>query len=333
MHGTSPHRRRLFFVIKLLISSFLIYLVYRNTPVPEMMDVFRNIDIHYLYWIVPLIALNAVMCTEKWRILLMADGVVVPFHKLIRIYMIGNFFNLFLPTNIGGDSYRIYLLSKISNQTVRSTASVFADRISGFLALVILSILSSFAVVTLTGNFILFVIPAAVFLLLLSLFAVLVRPTWVMRFLKLVRFHQNDFVVGIVEKFLCSVKAYSDKKAMLVRVLLLSFAFQFLVITCVYLFALSLHVSISFLYFSSFVPLITLLEALPISINGIGIRDFGYVYFFSMAGMNDYHTRALALMFLALAILYSLLGGLVYLCSGSLTDQGSEKKKNPGVRA
>ena len=95
--------------------------------------------------------------------------------------------------------------------------------------------------------------------------------------------------------------------------MLLSFAFQFSVITVVYLLARALGISVAYFYFSAFVPLITLMEALPISIYGIGVRDYGYVFFFTQAGMSDIETRTLALFFMAVAVCYSLVGGLFFL--------------------
>ena len=95
--------------------------------------------------------------------------------------------------------------------------------------------------------------------------------------------------------------------------MVISFAFQLSVICVVYLLALALHTSVSFFYFSAFVPLISLLEAIPISIYGLGLRDAGYVFFFGWAGMTDLQTRSLALLFLGITVCYSLVGGIVYL--------------------
>ena len=77
--------------------------------------------------------------------------------------------------------------------------------------------------------------------------------------------------------------------------------------------ALSLHTTVPWMYFGAFVPLITLMEAIPVSVYGIGIRDVGYVYFFGMAGMGEVQTRSLALLFLAITVGYSLVGGGLYL--------------------
>jgi hypothetical protein len=116
-----------------------------------------------------------------------------------------------------------------------------------------------------------------------------------------------------MEKFFLSFQCYGSNRRLLTRVMAISFAFQLSVICIVYLLSLALHATVSFFYFSAFVPLITLLEALPISIYGLGLRDAGYVFFFGWAGMTNLETRSLALLFLGVTVSYSLLGGIVYL--------------------
>jgi len=61
------------------------------------------------------------------------------------------------------------------------------------------------------------------------------------------------------------------------------------------------------------VPLITLMEAPAISIYGVTIRDYGYVQFFTQVGMSDIETRTLAVLFVVVAVCYSLIGGLFFL--------------------
>ena len=120
-------------------------------------------------------------------------------------------------------------------------------------------------------------------------------------------------LVSISEKFFVTFARYGKEPGIVVQVMLLSFLFQLLLIVAVYLMALSLHASVHWMYFVAFVPLITLMEAIPISVYGIGIRDMGYVFFFGLAGMTEVQTRSLALLFLAVTVVYSLIGGVLYL--------------------
>ena len=312
-------RKQLFTVAKLLISSVLMYILYRKIPMQELRGLLASAELLYLLPIGVLLFFNTVLSALKWRLFLLADNADIPLAVLTKTYLIGSFYNLFLPSNIGGDSFRIYDIARQSGG-VRSAASVFADRFSGFLALVILSLLSSVLVARQFHNIFFFLAPLLILIILLAVLAALVKEKPVRLFLRLTRLDRFPLLAGLAEKFFCSFQAYGSKPRLLVQVMAISFAFQLSVITIVWLLAGAIHAQVSFFYFSAFVPLITLLEALPISIFGLGLRDAGYVFFFGWAGMSNLETRSLALLFLGTTVSYSLLGGLVYLgriCSGA----------------
>ena len=309
---TRTQRKWLFTGVKVLISTVLMVFLYRKIDVQELGKLLATADLWYLLPIAVLLFFNTVFSALKWRLFLLADQVDISLAALTKTYLIGSFYNLFLPSNIGGDSYRIYDVARQSGG-VRSAASVFADRFSGFLALVILSLLSSVLVARQFHNIFFFLAPLLILLLLLAILISLAKETPVRLFLRITRLDRFPLLTGLAEKFFCSFKAYGSKPKLLVQVMAISFAFQLSVITIVWLLAAVIHAQVSFFYFSAFVPLITLLEALPISIFGLGLRDAGYVFFFGWAGMNNVETRSLALLFLGTTVSYSLLGGLVYL--------------------
>jgi glycosyltransferase 2 family protein len=132
-------------------------------------------------------------------------------------------------------------------------------------------------------------------------------------FLELTRLNRINLIQKIADKLLLSISCYGADRVLLYRVMILSFFFQFSVYFIVFLLSRAIHSDLPFIYFCTFVPLITLLEVLPISINGIGLRDAGYVFFFGSVGMSDIQTRSLALLFLGVSVSYSMIGGMVYL--------------------
>uniref|UniRef100_UPI004055BD26 lysylphosphatidylglycerol synthase transmembrane domain-containing protein n=1 Tax=Candidatus Electronema sp. TaxID=2698783 RepID=UPI004055BD26 len=311
---------------KMLFSGTLMFLLYRKIPAGELTALLASLDLRFLPLILLLLFLNTAASAWKWRLFLLADGVNIPLATLTVTYLIGSFYNLFLPSNIGGDSYRIYDIAKKSSSGVRSAASVFADRFSGFLALVILSLLSSVLVARQFDNIFFFLGPLLILLILLAVLTALVKEKPVRLFLAATRLNRFPLLVSLTEKFFLSVQCYGADRRLLLKVMAISFAFQLSVITIVWLLALSLHAQISFFYFSAFVPLITLLEAVPISIFGLGLRDAGYVFFFGWTGMTELQTRSLALLFFGLAVSYSLIGGLAYL---GRTFAAASKEKLP----
>lgn len=306
-------KKVLLIICKLFFSGGLLFLLYRKIPLQDLQGLLASVDYWFLLPIGVLLFVNTVLSAWKWRLLLLADGVNIPLPTLTVTYLIGSFYNLFLPSSIGGDSYRIYDIAKKSSDGVRSAASVFADRFSGFLALVILSLISSILVAREFNNLMFFFGPLLILFLLLAILTALVKQKPIRLFLRVTRLDRFAVITRLVEKFFLSFQCYGTDRRLLARVMGISFAFQLSLICIVYLLSLALHASVSFFYFSAFVPLITLLEALPVSIYGLGLRDAGYVFFFGWAGMTNLETRSLALLFLGISVCYSLLGGIVYL--------------------
>jgi hypothetical protein len=310
---SKKRKRQLFLVLKILFSSTLMFLLYRRIPLEDLKGIFASLEYIYFVPICLLLFMNAVLSALKWRLFLLADGIDIPLPRLTMTYLIGSFYNLFLPSSIGGDSYRIYDIAQQSRDSVRSAASVFADRFSGFLALVSLSLISSVLVAQQFNNLFFLLAPLLIFLLMLVLLIALVKEKPVRSLLSLTRLDRFALLVKLMEKFFRSFQCYGADRKLLGQVMLISFIFQLSVISIIHLLALSLHTSVAFFYFSAFVPLITLMEALPISVFGLGLRDVGYVFFFGWVGMTDVQTRSLALLVLATSVGYSLVGGLVYI--------------------
>ena len=306
-------RRNFLILLKLAVSITLIVLLYRHTPLEQITSLLAQVKAGYLLPIGVLLFINTVISAKKWQIFLRADNLHISLWDLTVSYMSGTFCNLFLPSNIGGDSYRIYDIARQSKEAARSAASVVADRLSGFVALVVLSFLSSVGVAAAFGSVRLLIIPTLLLCIFVVIVIALVKQEPVRKILDLTTITRFDAVARLVDKLFASFSSYRQERGVIVKVMLLSFLFQFSVITVVYLMARALGVTLPFYYFSAFVPIITLMEALPISIYGIGVRDYGYVYFFSQVGMGDLQTRSLALFFMAAAVCYSLIGGLFFL--------------------
>jgi len=260
-----------------------------------------------------LLFFNTVISAFKWKLFLKADDVNLSLWELTISYLSGTFCNLFLPSNIGGDSYRIYDIAQQSKDGARSAASVLGDRLSGFVALVILSFMSSLVVSVVLGSFRFLIIPSILFLSFFSILLILVQQDIVRKIMNVLRLNQIGFLNRLIDKILASFGRYGSNRVLLVRVMALSFMFQFSAIVAVYLMGRALGTDTPLYYYGAFVPVIMLMEALPISIYGIGVRDYGYVYFFTQVGMGDVQSRTLALFFMAATICYSLIGGLFFL--------------------
>ena len=305
-------KRHLTLLAKLAVMAVLLAVLYRNVDVPAFMTALVGLRWGWLPLIYALFLMNTTLSTWKWKMLLASDGVSVPLSSLLSSYLIGTFFNLFLPSSIGGDSYRVVDASRHGG-AAKSFASVFADRLTGFLALAIWGLLfSAIGWSRLPDKRILW-LPVLVFGLMAGLVFALVQRTWLAAVLRAFRIDRLKKIDAFLHRFLDSMAGYHANRALLAKVFSISLFFQMMAIVIIFCISQALGWQVPFIYFSIFVPLITLGEALPISIFGIGVRDSLYVFFFAQGGATREQALSMALVYVLITLVYSLLGGVLFL--------------------
>ena len=291
--------------IKVLISlGILVYLI-RLVDINVLWEQFSdlNLDIFILAFLILLI--QCVLSSLKWKIILTAESKEVPFLFLLKSYLIGNFISLFLPSSFGGDLYRIYALKEYNKDYLQNTSSVLFDRISGLFALASISIISFTLFYKEIISYQFFIAYA---LGILS-FCGLTSSRFIMKLQrtnkKIVRFFYN-----ILESF----QNYRKNIRVLVLSLIISFWFQIniIILNQFYCFALNINLPITYLFMV--VPLIYLTEALPISINGLGVREGAFVFFFTQIGVSKEEAFAVGLLVISIRYIFiMLMGGSLFL--------------------
>jgi len=305
-------RRRILAAAKFLVSGTLLVVLYSRIDAGALAARIRNIDPLLLALVFGILFFNTLISSLKWKVLLDADGIDLPLGTLFHSYLIGTFFNVFLPSNIGGDAYRVVDVSRQSARPVHTFASVFVDRLSGFSALAIMGFVFGAAGRWLLESDRVLWLPLVLFGAILAAAWMLYRQTPVIRLMRVTRLDRIRPLAGLVDGFLSSVAAYKRRRGVVTRIMGISFAFQFAVIVCVYTLARAIDIEAPFVLFCVFVPLISLLEALPVSIYGLGLRDAGYVFFFSRLNRPDEQALSLALLYVTVSLVYASCGGIVF---------------------
>lgn len=298
---------------KILISLTLIVVLYSRIDFAGLRSRLADLRVLPLAAFFVLLLFNTAISSLKWRVLLKADAIDIPFGKLLVSYIIGTFFNVFLPSNIGGDAYRIYDISQRSAKPVNTFASVFADRLSGFIALAAFGLVFPLVGCGLIDERRVLILPLGLFGLLAVIVWSLYQQTLLRRVLNLPVLRRLSRIQNLADKFLASITEYRKRPRLLAVVMGVSFLFQFTVIVAVYLLSRSLCLDVPFFYFCIFVPLISLLEAVPLSIYGIGLRDSGYVFFMMQIGRSAEDAAAMSLLYVAVTLVYSSLGGIIFM--------------------
>jgi glycosyltransferase 2 family protein len=305
-------RDNLFFLLRIVISLGLVVLLFHKVDLDQFLTSILSAKKEFLSLGYVLGICNVMVCTLRWRILLWDRDINVSFNKLMKIYFIGMFFNIFFPTGYGGDAVRGYKLYKVTSAMSESVSSVVMDRLVGFSALLSISIIS----LGLSFDFINAKICFSVFGIALLFFAgvwfffsaYIVRCVgFILRIFKLERYMNG------ISRFHETILSYKDSKMVLLGIFGISIFAHSIMILSVYLFSLSIGVQIPVLYFFLFVPVINIVTLAPVSVSGIGIREAGFMYFFSMVLVSASDSFLMSALFFSQLVFVGLIGCLFYL--------------------
>jgi len=238
---------------------------------------------------------------------------------LVRLYFIGFFFNLFLPTVVGGDIARGYYLYTYSGGKEETISSILVERALGILAMMFLSVVS-IALAEAVG---LNVVADRTIKVIFCLFGAGLVLSLLFFCERTERVLERALPERLTRKFrspmnvVLHVIKYNKAPSVLLYAFVLSLLFQFLSIVSTYLISSALGSSMDFLYFLMLLPVIWLISMVPISINGLGLREGSFVFLFGAAGMQKETAMTISVIWLAQTILLGVMGGIAFLAEGT----------------
>lgn len=232
---------------------------------------------------------------------------------------VGLFFNLFLPSAVGGDIVKAYYAYKHSGKKIESTSAVIQDRLTGFLALMTLAVIA-LAIYSRELNDA--HVERIIFLFLgifLFLFLFVSSKRFARKFKFLAHLIPSLHWRQRLHDLYHALYDYKKHKLILFGSIGLSFVIQSAFILVHYFTALSLGANISIWIFFLLVPVIAIASMAP-SLGGLGVREAGVIFFFSRFMSSD---RALALSLLLDLLIYgfSFLAGLIFAIRGGLKSK------------
>jgi uncharacterized protein (TIRG00374 family) len=306
--------RTLLLLIKVAISAGLLAYLLGSV---DLADVFRHFQegdprrfvlAIAIYWIV------VILSTVRWKLLLDALGGTSSFGALTQSYLISAFFANFLPSNVGGDVVRVEEAARAAGSRTASLTVAAMDRIVGFIALYFIAVpaylLGGPMVRGLAGARL---ILAGLTVVFLGLGFVFTRPglvTLIAERAGMKRFPWAYAKFGTVRN---ALDAFRANRGAVANSFLLSLVLQFLGISYFHLVARALGIPLEFPTSLLMVPLCTLIQAIPISFNGWGLREGVYVLYFRQVGLPRESALAFSIVASALVVLLSISGLFVWL--------------------
>jgi len=277
------------------------------------------------------VALSAI----KWGVLLRAVGIVIPTPRLLSWQWQAEFFNNFLPAQVGGDVARGYALANDTRRTADAAASVVIDRFMGLLVFMLCAAVATSAILlfgrpdgtTLAAEQLGYMRWIAVGSVvasagLLAAMAILLSHRLKVRFERLLaRLPLASRTVPIWQKAARAFDAYRHHAGALLWVALGSAAIVLLTSINIWLIARAIHPGgISLLEVLVVNPIIVFVAlALPLSPGGLGVRQSAFVLTFLLIGASGELGLIVGLLQQALGYLVSIPGGILWMRGGGRT--------------
>jgi uncharacterized membrane protein YbhN (UPF0104 family) len=313
--------------VRALVSVAILAFLAWRLDWTRVANAFAGLRLELWLSAVGIYAVTQVVSAVRWRQLAVPLGFCRPLRQFVSFYFIGMFFNLLLPTSIGGDVVRAEYLVTGKGQRMPAFLSVFVDRFSGLLVLLLLACLA----VALCPIDLPMWIPASVWgtgaAAVAGLATLPILTRWTHRFDRMRR------LVGGVQLYLTMPRLIATSTA-------LSIVVQAANVVVLWLAGLAIGADIPASYYWILVPMVTLLTLVPISLNGMGVREGGMVLFLAPLGVESATAVTLAFLWFMVFTATSLVGVVIYLAGnlkrpeeyandgsfGSHSDQGRTRQ-------
>lgn len=286
--------------IRIAVSGILLAVIAWRTEWSVVAEKFANLRLALWIGSVGLLVIAQAASARRWQLFARQLRFERSLPQYFFYYLIGMYFNLSLPTSVGGDVVRVWYLNGQSGRKWAALASVFLERVNGLVVLVAFACAG-----VLTAPMELpWWISASVWGVAgcgaLGLISLPVLRRW-----EMLPAHRRQQLQTMIE--LARVPAIT------IGATLMSLIVQVLGVFNLWCIGLSLNLEIPVAYYFVLAPMVSLLTLLPISFNGMGLRELGMVVFLAPLGVDQDAATTLAVLWFASSAVVSLLGGLVYL--------------------
>ncbi|MBN7814856.1 lysylphosphatidylglycerol synthase transmembrane domain-containing protein [Algoriphagus pacificus] len=268
-----------------MLTALALYLVFRKIDTEQLLSIVKTIQWLWLIPAVLLFVLSKVFTAFRLNQYFRNIGIQISEGLNLKLYLIGMFYNLFLPGGIGGDGYKVYLLNKHFSTSVKKLIQAsLLDRLGGLVAIL----------------FLLF----GLFLMVDIQLEELETPVW------------NGLMVAGVA---LTIPGFWLVQKLFFKDFLPSFwtgnawslGGQIAQLVCAWFILSSLGITENILAYQLVFLLSSIVSVLPLTIGGVGARELVFIYAHAYAGIEETAAVAFSLIFFLITAGTSLLGAFV----------------------
>ncbi|TMM53474.1 flippase-like domain-containing protein [Maribacter algarum] len=264
--------------LKILISAALIYFIFTKLNVAEIFETVKKSNPFYLIFALAIFIISKVIAAFRLNSYFHELRIFLTHKSNLKLYLLGMFYNLFLPGGIGGDAYKGYVIKKKFEIETKKVVSVLVlDRLSGL--------------------HLLFIYACGLAL-----------------FLNNSQLENFKILIGLAIPLSVVVFYFLNKKFLgyVLSVFWKSFGYSALVqlsqLICVYFILISLGVETSIVAYLVIFLISSIVSVIPLTIGGIGSRELTFFYGAALLGLNESTSVAVSMLFFLITAVVSLLG-------------------------
>jgi hypothetical protein len=303
-------RNKLIFTLgKALISLCLLTFLLSRIDTQVFLNLGKQFSIWFFLPLILLFISTTFLGSWRWKLILACNSLIQSIPRGAYLYLVGYFYNNFLPTAIGGDIMRGYEATRKLGSPYKVFSSIVVERIMGLLAALTIAL------------FFLLIVqpPKPLWLLVLGLNAaawvgtlLLIMPrktSMTDRFLHRLPAAVQSKLIGIVT----AIREYRNNPSLLGKSFLVAILYQgSLILVCWTGAHLAGIKAIPMLGYFVFVPIVWVVALLPISLNALGVNEVSFAYFFSLLGAPKEQGILVSLILFGTTLMSSTVGGVLW---------------------
>jgi glycosyltransferase 2 family protein len=298
-------------ILRWCISIILLIILFQSIDLPSIRSALEYTQIIPLLIALVMLFGDRFLFAIRWKMILKPYANNIRLSTLSQITFISTFMANLLPSALSADVVRTYFLHKEKANITAVISSIFLDRVIGFFALMVLSLVA----------------------IVIAYIQNLISEQWLILVLIMAFITFVSVVVGTSQQFAAidsrlrnsrwSLLKYAGQSIQAIReypwtrnrfLTIISFScfVYLLAIYASYLIFLSIGGTLPIQYFFIFVLIVQLAISLPISIGGLGVHEGAWVVVLGSAGVNHSEAFLFALLLRVVGLIVSLPGGLLY---------------------
>lgn len=317
--GRTTGRQALVWSIKIVVSSALLYVLLRRVDLDRLWHTARTASVAWLAGALLLYLVTVVIASWRWWLLVRAQHLALAFKALVASYLVANFFSNFLPSNIGGDVIRIRDTARPAGSKTLATTIVLVDRGIGLMGLIFVAAIGSTLAARMSAT-IGPIGPGILWALLAAGFAVgapaVLMPHGVAAVLRPLRALHQEWVEVRISRLTLALAKFRDAPQALGACFGGAILVQGILVGFYAAIASSLHLHIPVAHLAIVVPISLVVQMLPVSVNGFGVREATFGFYLTRLGLPLESALALSFIGAMLMMIFSTSGAVAYLARG-----------------